>query len=73
MWLILLMWTLNLAESWQNHGRISLPNTLYLGLCNRKRGGGFLEEKEVPTPIQGLVGTGERGEACKHMGSCDSL
>lgn len=45
-WLVVLTWALNLAESW---GGVSLPNTLYLGLCDRKRGGGFLEEKEVPS------------------------
>lgn len=32
-WLILLTWALNLAESW---GGVSLPNTLHLGLCDRK-------------------------------------
>lgn len=41
-----LTWALNLAESW---GGVSLPDTLCLGLCDKQRGGGFLEEKEVAT------------------------
>lgn len=41
MGLVLLMWTLNLAEPWQNLiAKHTVP-----WVCDRKRGGGFLEKK----------------------------
>lgn len=70
-WLILLTWALNLAESW---GGVSLPNTLHLGLCDRKMGEVFWrrERSRIRVKFRGWWALERRGESsCKLMGSCE--